>query len=725
MAQPKVSETLLDGQQPFAECEFGLDHRLTKAVAKMRFVYATLVQVHCIPLALQGKDLLVRARTGSGKTAAFALPLLHKILQHKKDKPIISDPSIGALVLVPTKELVEQTRRHMVDLMYYCQDTVSLLALGGQSINAQQALLRDAPDVLISTPGRLVVHLEAGNLTLKNSVHTVVIDEADLVLSFGYGENIRTIFNALPKACQTFCMSATLSPELEKLKRSVLHNPAVVKLEEGATDGKIQQFYLPVKAEDKDLLLYALLRLGVVSGKVIFFVNSTDLAYRMKLFFEQFMIKSAVLNAKLPHNSRQHIIQEYNRGLFDYLIATDDSVDGDEVGDKDEDEVGEEKGVEVEDEEDVEGEEDDVEGKEDDVEGEVVEHHGEDEEGDMVEEQRKDEKDDGVIFDAAYTSAEKIDKHNDSDQDSEIAIVDTTGADEEEASENEVKDGDDDQKKKKVVGTKRGLSDDSSYGVSRGVDFRGVQFVVNVDFPKSVRAYTHRIGRTARGGASGTALSLVSKGDAKEERALMRVQATQQAVRSETNDVIAQPAELAFDLKEIDCFRYRVEDVRRAVTRSAVREAQLADVKKEMLNSERLAAHFEANPRDLNILEHDKVVGSAPVQPHLATIPDYLVPIELQPPAPARMKKKHGKHNKRQRLTEGKRRIDNDPLHTFVAPDAEDTKQTVEDRISYGNTGVGKSTAGRQKWKKQHRKGHFNPKTIAKKKFKMTKGASH
>ncbi|KAK1945199.1 ATP-dependent RNA helicase DBP9 [Phytophthora citrophthora] len=689
MAQPKVNETLLDGQKPFTECEFGLDRRLSKAVAKMRFVHATLVQVHCIPLAMQGKDLLVRARTGSGKTAAFALPLLHKILQHKQDAPA-SEPAVRALVLVPTKELVEQTRRHMMDLMYYCQDAVSLLALGGQSMNAQQALLRDAPDVLISTPGRLVAHLGAGNLTLKDSVQTVVIDEADLVLSFGYGEDIRTIFNALPKACQTFCMSATLSPELEKLKRSVLHNPAVVKLEEGATDGKLQQFYLPVKPSDKDLLLYALLRLGVVSGKVIFFVNSTDAAYRLKLFFEQLVIKSAVLNAKLPHNSRQHIIEEFNRGLFDYLIATDDSIDRDEVGGEDEDEE----------------EDNDDDGEEDD---EKSDAEAESDAGSDVE-NGEEEMDD--------VDSEKEESDSEKEQD------EATDSDNE-ASENEEGDDDSDnaQQEKKTVGTKRERAADESYGVSRGVDFRGVQFVINVDFPKSVRAYTHRIGRTARGGASGTALSLVSKDDAKEERALKRVQAKQQAIRSETNDIIAQPAELAFDLKEIDCFRYRVEDVRRAVTRVAVREAQLADVKKEMLNSERLEAHFQANPRDLNILEHDKVVGSAPVQAHLATIPDYLVPIELQPPAPARTKKKH---NKRQRIADGKRRTDNDPLHTFVAPDADDDKkQTVEDRISYGNSGVGKSTAGRQKWKKQHRKGHFNPKTIAKKKFRMSKGATH
>ncbi|RLN31879.1 hypothetical protein BBI17_000479 [Phytophthora kernoviae] len=660
-APPTVSDNLLDGQKTFASCEFGLDRRLTKAVAKMRFVHATLVQVHCIPLALQGKDLLVRARTGSGKTAAFSLPLLHKILQQKQDAAA-SEPAIRALVLVPTKELVEQTRRHMLELMYYCQDTVSLLALGGQSMNAQQALLRDAPDVLVATPGRLVAHLEAGNLTLKDSVQTVVIDEADLVLSFGYGEDVRTIFNALPKACQTFCMSATLSPELEKLKKSVLHNPAVVKLEEGATDGKLQQFYLPVKESDKDLLLYALLRLGVVHGKVIFFVNSTDAAYRLKLFFEQFVIKSAVLNAKLPHNSRQHIIEEFNRGLFDYLIATDDSVDRD---------------VEEEEEEDEEEDEDE-----------------EEEDGDDAED--TDEEKNSASDVEADDAEEDEDAEDGGDDEEDDESSDDENAQEEDAEE------DDAQPEKKTVGSKRGRADDESYGVSRGVDFRGVQFVINVDFPKSVRAYTHRIGRTARGGASGTALSLVSKDDAKQERALKRVQARQQAALSESNDVLAQPAELAFDLKEIDCFRYRVEDVRRAVTRVAVREAQLADVKKEMLNSERLASHFEANPRDLNMLEHDKVVGSAHVQPHLATIPDYLVPIELQPPAPLRTKKKH---NKRQRLANGKRRTDNDPLHTFMVADEStkvDKKQQEEDRISYGNSGVGKGTAGRQKWKKQH-----------------------
>ncbi|KAI9906981.1 hypothetical protein PsorP6_004691 [Peronosclerospora sorghi] len=508
MTQPNVSDTLLDGQKTFAECNFGLDRRLYKAVAKLRFVHPTLLQMHANPLALQGKDLLVRARTGSGKTAAFALPLLHKILQNKQDKSN-AEPAVRALVLVPTKELVEQIRRHMMELMYYCQDMMTLLALGGQSMSGQQALLRDVPDVIVATPGRLVTHLEAGNLTLKDSVDTVVIDEADLVLSFGYGENIRTIFNALPKACQTFCMSATLSPELDKLKRSVLHNPAVVKLEEGAADGKLQQFYLSVKSFDKDFLLFSLLRLGVVNA-----------AYRLKLFFEQLVIKSAVLNAKLPHNSRQHIFEEFNRGIFDYVIATYDSLDHDKARNEDEED----------------SEEDAMEDEE--------------EEGDAAGSDPIDEEELGEEDEDDTNKDSDIEEDNESEKEAEETTEEEVSK--KEQSKNYDSRGDD--INKKTVGAQRGRADDKGYGVSRGIEFRGVNFVINVDFPKSVRSYTHQIGRTARGSASGTALSFVLKEDAQEERALKRVQAKQKAVRSDSRDVLDQPVALDFDLKENDAF---------------------------------------------------------------------------------------------------------------------------------------------------------------------------
>ncbi|RHY68119.1 hypothetical protein DYB30_003539 [Aphanomyces astaci] len=683
-----VNPSVLDGELSFSACDFGLDKRLSKACAKMQFVHATLVQKHCIPLALQGKDLLVRARTGSGKTAAFCLPVLQKLLAAHSPT---TKKSIKALILVPTKELVDQTKAHLWELMYYCRDIVSVLGLSGQTVNAQQALLRDLPDILITTPSRLVVHLDAGNVDLKHSVHTVVMDEADMILSFGYGDDVKKIFNALPKICQHFFMSATLSPELDALKKALLHNPAVVKLEEGSSDGKLTQYYLPVAKKDKDLLLYALIKLGIVHGKIIFFVNSTSAAYRLKLFFEQFLIPAAVLNSQLPHNSRQHIIEQFNRGLIDYLIATDDSMDKDEGEDEDDEDEDDDIG------------DDESDDESDDEEEDVVEEEEEEDEGDDI----GDESDDDIGDDES-------DDQGDDDLDQ--------GDD----------DLDDDEGQAPLLKSKSSNSTrDQAFGVARGVDFRGVSFVVNVEFPKSVKSYTHRIGRTARGGANGTAISLVATNDAAETKALTRVQSKQSPVVLESQDVLSQPAPLAFDIKDIDCFRYRVEDVRRAVTGIAVREAQLNDVKKEMLNSDKLRAHFEDHPRELNLLQHDKQVGKARIQPHLGTIPAYLVPTALQAPAPSKKRKSHGGAYKKNH----KRRTDNDPLHTFTHEEGggeagaskkqKARQQAEEDRIHDGNAGIGVSTSGRQKWKAARKKGHYNPKTIAKRERKARLGAKH
>mmetsp|Transcript_28077 Transcript_28077/g.34206 ORF Transcript_28077/g.34206 Transcript_28077/m.34206 type:complete len:258 (+) Transcript_28077:69-842(+) len=175
---------------------------------------------------------------------------------------------------------------------------------------------------------------------------------------------------------------------------------------------------------------------------------------------------------------------------------------------------------------------------------------------------------------------------------------------------------------------------DSEFGVARGVDFRGVQTVVNVDFPKSVESYIHRIGRTARGGETGTALSIVNIDDEEQMRILKAVQDDQPRKPDSNssnedksaNGFVSQPAKLALDVKEIEPFRYRVEDVRRAVTRTSIRDARLKEIKQEMLNSEKLKAHFEDNPKDLNLLAHDKHLRPSKVQKSLASIPEYLLP---------------------------------------------------------------------------------------------------
>jgi ATP-dependent RNA helicase DDX56/DBP9 len=295
----------------------------------------------------------------------------------------------------------------------------------------------------------------------------------------------------------------------------------------------------------------------------------------------------------------------------------------------------------------------------------------------------------------------------------------------------------------------KGKKKDAEYGVSRGLDFRNVSFVLNVDFPPSAKSYAHRIGRTARGGAKGAALSLVEAESQEQHDVLAAIQedqptipiagATDDPLQAATNGDMqnqpteqAQPQRLEFDLKEIEGFRYRVEDVSRAVTRTAVKETRAAELRSEILNSERLQSHFEENPADLQLLRHDRVATHvSKVQEHLKTIPKYLLPRGMQV---ADLNRKR-KRRRNKGGTGGLSRSDNDPLQTFdggdvdlegLAGDDEEEmpdfsqgedaskRQKTDDaeKKVFANTkdGVGKSTAGRTAWKEKHKKGQFSGK---------------
>jgi ATP-dependent RNA helicase DDX56/DBP9 len=642
--------------------------RLRKAVSRLGHVRPTLVQSKCLPLAISsGRDLLVRARTGSGKTLAYCLPLLQKLLQRSSSKR----GSIGAVVLVPTRELCTQVHQTLQTLCYYCDDVISVAVLsvgkgrnekGREELDRQEAMLRDKPDVLVATPAGLLAHIRSGALDLKSSVETLVVDEADLVLSFGYSNDIAEIVKSIPKICQGFLMSATLSPELDSLKKIVLHSPVVLKLEQEEAQrakGQLKQFYVSLPKKDKNLVLYVFLKLGLLKGKGLFFVNSTDAGYRLKLFLEQFHIRAAVLNAELPFRSRLNIIDQFNLGSFDYLIATDASTDA----------------------------------------GNTPGPDGDDDDSD-----------------------------------------------------------DDDDKAPKTNKSSRKI--DSDYGVSRGLDFRHVSFVVNVDFPPNARSYAHRVGRTARAGAKGVALSLVEKDSKAQNDALWAVQDDQptvplvgasaenlQAAPTNPNaeDISAiqeqpQPTPLDFNLQEIEGFRYRVEDVSRAVTKMAVRETRADELRAEILNSERLQSHFEDNPNDLQLLRHDRVATHlAKVQDHLKHVPKYLLPRGMQVANLNRKRKK----NRNKKGTGGERRSDNDPLRSFdgevtldgvkeggeedpfaefmddgegegegEGEDGAKKQKTEAERRVFTNTtdGTGKSTSGRNVWKEKHKKGKFSGK---------------
>lgn len=252
-------DTTTPDEQSWLQHDFGLDNRLIKALSKLNITYPTLVQAKAIPIALEGKDILIRARTGSGKTIAFGLPALQKIISAKNANS--NTQGIQCIILAPTKELVQQIETHIGRLLYYCRDLVKICSVADDNNKVRDYVLSSQPDILVSTPAKLVKCLKSVDLS---RVQTLVIDEADLVLSFGYAEDVRKIVQQLPKVYQGLLVSATLSPELEKFKRVVLHNPAVLKLEETENSGKLLQFYIDTTEQDKYLIVYVFIKLGLL-----------------------------------------------------------------------------------------------------------------------------------------------------------------------------------------------------------------------------------------------------------------------------------------------------------------------------------------------------------------------------------------------------------------------------------------------------------------------------
>lgn len=284
----------------------------------------------------------------------------------------------------------------------------------------------------------------------------------------------------------------------------------------------------------------------------------------------------------------------------------------------------------------------------------------------------------------------------------------------------------------------------ADYGVSRGIDFQGVTFVVNFDTPKTSAAYTHRIGRTARGGASGTALTFVTSANPKfspkwEVDAAARDALVLQQVRSqqprlgtvEGDNVLAaigsvhsdsmseedkmQPAPLIFNVNELDNFRYRVEDTLRSVTPAAVKELRAAEIKREILNSAQLKSYFAENPNDLKVLRHDKAIKN-PITPkeHLKYIPDYLVPQSMKGIVTGNS---GGNRPKRRKSAQSSLSVDKkvqnskmkDPLLNPPTSSGEVASAPMESTVAWSDS-QNYSTSGRLQWKARHKRGEFNPK---------------
>lgn len=235
-----------------------------------------------------------------------------------------------ALILAPSKELCNQIFNNFTELTKYCKRMVSIMDLSQGNVKDKcDLMITEKPNVLISTPRKIIEYLSMKIMhDIKSQIKYLAIDESDLMFSFGYQDDLMKVINLLPNSgIQHYLMSATLNTDVKELKTLIMNNPVILKLEEPdlPESDRLHQYHIEVfDDEEKFVLINALLKLGLIVGKSIIFVNNVDRCYQLKLFLEQFGISTCVLNSELPIVSRCHVVEKFNSGVYDIIIASDE-----------------------------------------------------------------------------------------------------------------------------------------------------------------------------------------------------------------------------------------------------------------------------------------------------------------------------------------------------------------------------------------------------------------
>jgi ATP-dependent RNA helicase RhlE len=301
---------------------FNLDPRLLKNVQAMDFEEPTPIQSATIPAALEGRDILGSAETGTGKTAAFLLPLLHKLI----GTPRTREPR--ALVVVPTRELALQVAEQAEQLSRNTNLRVATV-YGGVGYGPQEQALRKGVDIVIATPGRLLDHMEKRNVNFM-SLQVLVLDEADRMLDIGFLPDIRRIMRQVPKDRQTFLFSATLQP-IVALAREVTRGDAVrVEVEKTATPDTISHALYPVPEHMKFQLLKRLLEDDQMDS-VLIFARTKHRADRIVRDLQRSKIQAAVIHGNRSQSQRIAALDAFKRGRMRVLVATDIAARGIDV----------------------------------------------------------------------------------------------------------------------------------------------------------------------------------------------------------------------------------------------------------------------------------------------------------------------------------------------------------------------------------------------------------
>lgn len=300
---------------------FNLDPRLQEGVRALGFTLPTPIQTATIPAALSGQDILGSAETGTGKTAAYLLPILQRLIAARARSP-------RALILVPTRELALQVAEH-ADALCKRTDLRVAAIYGGVAMGNQTTALRRGVDIVIATPGRLLDHIERKNITFT-SLQVLVLDEADRMLDVGFLPDIKRIIAMLPRERQTMLFSATLIPAIVSLAAQITRQPARIQVEKTTTPDAIAQTLFPVPEHLKAQVLQQLLREEEMDS-VLIFARTKRRADRVAKQLQRANIRAAVIHGDRSQGQRIAALEDFRRGKSRVLVATDIAARGIDV----------------------------------------------------------------------------------------------------------------------------------------------------------------------------------------------------------------------------------------------------------------------------------------------------------------------------------------------------------------------------------------------------------
>jgi len=298
--------------------EFGFDERLMEGIEASNYQQATPIQEQAIPHILNGKNILAFAQTGTGKTAAFLLPLINRLLTEES-----STNGISAMIIVPTRELAIQISQHLEGLSYFTN--ISSIAVygggnGNDFIQEKKAMTMGA-DIVVCTPGKMMAHIKMGYVKLQ-SLRYLVLDEADRMLDMGFYEDIMFIIGKLSQERQTMLFSATMPPKIKVLARNILKDPVEISIAMSKPPEKILQQAYMVYDEQKIPLIQYLLKEKQYKA-VLIFCGSKVKVKELARDLRRVGIKAGEIHSDLEQDSREDVLMQYRSGRLPVLVATD------------------------------------------------------------------------------------------------------------------------------------------------------------------------------------------------------------------------------------------------------------------------------------------------------------------------------------------------------------------------------------------------------------------